>query len=286
MEKTIMNVKKINLSDDALSLWNYYNPEKPFFIGMIGSSDCRAVKDENYFVERVNSQILAVEYIKKGSGTLIVNGKTFKVSQGSVFFLTKGSNHKYYPDKDNLWEKEWLILDGELAHKMVEWYLPEDTCYVKDFNAEYLFSGLADLYNTYKSNIEEFIKYSTLLFCSFMVDVNAALSRSENQSVAYKIKYILDYSSHENVTVKDIAEKLHYSVNYIIRSFKKQFGCTPAQYYIRRKIELAKMYLRTSDYTLSEISEKLNFIDQHYFSNAFRHYTGMSPSVFRAKFRN
>lgn len=43
-----------------------------------------------------------------------------------------------------------------------------------------------------------------------MVDVNAALSRSENQSVAYKIKYILDYSSHENVTVKDIAEKLHY----------------------------------------------------------------------------
>lgn len=119
-----------------------------------------------------------------------------------------------------------------------------------------------------------------------MVDVNAALSRNENQSVAYKIKYILDYSSHENVTVKDIAEKLHYSVNYIIRSFKKQFGCTPAQYYIRRKIELAKMYLRTSDYTLSEISEKLNFIDQHYFSNAFRHYTGMSPRVFRAKFRN
>ena len=286
MEKNIMNVKKINLSDNALVLWNYYSPDMPFFIGMIGSSDCRSIKDDNYYVERTNSQILAIEYIKKGSGTLCINGKNFKVSEGSVFFLTKGSNHKYFPDKDNLWVKDWLIIDGELAHKMVDWYLPKDTFCINDFNAEYLFSGLEDLYNTYKEDFEEFIKYSTLLFCSFMVDVNAALSRKGKNSVAYKIKYMLDYSSHENLSVKEIADKLHYSVNYVIRTFKKQFGCTPAQYYIKRKMDLAKMYLRTSDYTLSEISDKLNFIDQHYFSNAFRRYTGMTPSVFRAKFRS
>ena len=168
---------------------------------------------------------------------------------------------------------------------MIDWYLPENTYYIPDFNAEYLFSGMRDLLKTYSENIEEFIKYATLLFCSFMVDVKASLSR-ECDNIAYKVKYMIDYSSHENLTVKDIADKLHYSVNYIIRSFKKEFDMTPAQYYLKRKIELAEMYLRTSSETVNEISDKLHFVDQHYFANAFKRQTGMTPSRYRAQFKN
>ena len=279
-----MKVKKTNLSDDAVILWNYYNPSMPFFVGMIGTSDCVSTNDSGYFTQRKNSQITAIEYIVKGSGNLEINGSTVKVKEGGVFFITKNSNHRYYPDKDNLWIKKWLVIDGELAHKMLGWYLPKDVYYVPDFNAEYLFSGMNDLLKTYSDNIEEFLKYATLLFCSFMVDVNASLTRF-GDNVAYKVKYAIDYSSHENLSIKDIAENLHYSVNYVIRSFKKEFNMTPAQYYLKRKIELAEMYLRTGEETINEIADKLNFIDQHYFSNAFKRQTGMTPSRYRAQFR-
>ena len=279
-----MIVKKINLSDNALLLWNYYNPSMPFFVGAIGSSDCVSANDQKYFTERKNSQVTAIEYIMRGSGTLEINGKTFKVSAGDVFFLKKNSDHRYYPDKDNLWVKDWLIVDGELAQKMFSLYIPEDVYHVPDFNAAYLFSGMRDLLNTYSGNFEEFIKYATLLFCSFILDVNAALSR-DSDNVAYKVKYIIDYNSHENLSVKDIADKLHYSVNYIIRSFKKEFHLTPAQYYLKRKIELAEMYLRTGNETVSQISDKLHFIDQHYFANAFKRQTGTTPSRYIAQFK-
>lgn len=279
-----MKVKKINLSDEATVLWNYYNPSMPFFVGIIGASDCLSSNDKDYFVERNNSQITAIEYVRKGSGTLEINGKTFRVSEGDVFFVKKNSSHRYYPDKNNLWIKDWIVIDGELSRKMLDWYLPKDV-YVQHFNAEYMFSGMRDLLKSYSDNIEEFIKYATLLFCSFIVDLNASLTRNEN-GVSYQVKYIIDYSSHQNLSIKDIADKLHYSVNYVIRSFKKDFGMTPARYYLKRKIDLAQMYLRTSDETVSEISDKLNFIDQHYFANAFKRETGLTPSRYRAKFRN
>ncbi len=279
-----MKVKKINLSDEATVLWNYYNPSMPFFVGIIGSSDCLSSNDKDYFVERNNSQITAIEYVRKGSGTLEINGKTFRVNEGDVFFVKKNSSHRYYPDKNNLWIKDWIVIDGELSRKMLDWYLPKDV-YVQHFNAEYMFSGMRDLLKSYSDNIEEFIKYATLLFCSFIVDLNASLTRNEN-GVSYQVKNIIDYSSHQNLSIKDIADKLHYSVNYVIRSFKKDFGMTPARYYLKRKIDLAQMYLRTSDETVSEISDKLNFIDQHYFANAFKRETGLTPSRYRAKFRN
>lgn len=279
-----MNVKKINLSDNAVDLWKYYNPSMPFFVGMIGFSDCLACKDENYYVKRTDSQLLAIEYIRQGSGTLVINGKTYPLSQGSLFFLTKNSDHVYYPDKEDLWVKDWVILDGELAHNMTKWYLPRDEYCIQGFDAEGFFNDLRALTNTHKDNFEIFLRYATLLFCRFMTDVNAYADKQDN-SVAARIKRIIDYSSQQNLTVKDIADKLHYSVNYVIRTFKDEYGCTPAQYYLQRKTELAKLFLRTNDETVNEISEKLHFVDQHYFSNAFKRQTGMTPSEYRAKFR-
>lgn len=280
--KTIMNVKKINLCDQATDLWNFYNPEMPFFVGMIGFSDCRKYNDKNYYVERKNSQLLAIEYIKEGEGFLEINDTTYHLKANSLVILKKHSSHKYYPSSDNLWVKEWIVLDGELAHKMIDWYIGDVPC-IENYNADYFFTALKDLHVKYKNDYESFIRYATLLFSSFMIDIDVFLKHN-TFSIADKIKSMIDYSS-SNLSVKDIADKLHYSVNYVIRTFKSRFGFTPAKYHIQRKIDLAMLYLRTGDDSISDISDNLNFIDQHYFSNVFKNYTGLTPSQYRAKFR-
>lgn len=284
MRKSYMKVKKMDLPAGYVNLWNYYNPSMPFFIGMTGRSD-HTRNEISAPVERANFQALAVVFLRQGKGTVTVNGRSFAVKKGDVFFLPKNRSHSYTTDKSDPWIADWFVAEGELAHKMLELYLPKNCYLVENFNAEYLFSGIRDLYDSYCDKIELFVKYTTLLYCSFVVDINTFLS-GDSDNVAYKVKYYIDYNSHENVSVKTVADKLHYSVNYIIRSFKKEFGMTPAQYYIKRKIELAEMYLRTNDETISEISDKLHFVDQHYFANAFKRQTGMTPSRYRAQFKN
>lgn len=279
-----MKVKKMDLPGDYVELWNYYNPSMPFFVGMIGSNGSSKTAGTKH-AQRFNFQALGIAYMKKGSGTVTVNDASFKVNEGDVFFLPKFSNHYCVADESAPWEVEWIVVEGELADKVIAMYLPENTLRIENFNAEYLFSGLRELLSTYSDNIGQFIKYATLLFFSFIVDLNSALDK-KSDAVAYRVKTLIDNNSHKSLTVKDIADKLHYSVNYIIRSFKKEFSMTPAQYYIKRKVELAQMYLRTSEETVSEISDKLNFVDQHYFANAFKRQTGMTPSRYRAQFKN
>lgn len=278
-----MNVKKINLSDQAINLWNYCNPSMPFYIGMIGHSDCKTCNDDNYFVKRTNSQILAIEYIKNGSGTLVIEDQTHQLNPNSLFFLKKNTTHLYYPDKNNLWEKEWILFDGELANKFIDWYIPHNIYCIENYNADYFFSAINDLAQKYKNNYGEFIKYATLAFCNFIIDLNYFINHN-SLDVANKVKNIMDNNLHKNISIHDIANQLHYSTNYIIRAFKKKFGITPAKYYVQKKIELAMLQLRIGELSVCEISDNLNFVDQHYFCNVFKLYTGLTPSQYKSKY--
>jgi len=47
------------------------------------------------------------------------------------------------------------------------------------------------------------------------------------------------------------------------------------------KIETAKLYLLHSDDTITEISNRLCYIDPQYFATCFKKTTGLSPRQFR-----
>ena len=91
-----------------------FNPtEFPFNIEISGISNC----DEEYTVYREKSYCCILEYIYEGSGTLICNGREYKVGKGDAYLLPKGSNHRYYPDKT--WDKIWFNIDGILVSNLI-----------------------------------------------------------------------------------------------------------------------------------------------------------------------
>ncbi|MDC7240512.1 MAG: helix-turn-helix transcriptional regulator, partial [Spirochaetales bacterium] len=60
--------------------------------------------------------------------------------------------------------------------------------------------------------------------------------------------------------------------------FKEYTGMTPYQYYLNLKINKAKEWLDYGIYSVKEISYRLSFKDQCYFSRLFTKKTGISPS--------
>lgn len=276
-------MRKINLSDSAIDLWRFYTGNEPFCISMIGYSDCNNAKDIHYYVEREDSNILSVEYVRKGSGTLVINGKTYYPHEGSVIFLTRHSKHSYYPNPNDLWVKDWVILEGKLADTIVDLYRPDGEYSFDAPSFAYFFSELNNLYELYKDNYQTFTDNATILF----IDTMQRLNRNNGNNpydIAVKVKEMLDSHLEEFITMEDIATHYNYSVNYIIRSFKKKYNCTPHKYYLNKKIQLAKMYLINTADSISDIADKLHFTDQHYFSTVFKQYTSMSASEYRSKY--
>ncbi|PWN68843.1 AraC family transcriptional regulator [Chryseobacterium phosphatilyticum] len=80
---------------------------------------------------------------------------------------------------------------------------------------------------------------------------------------------------------KNYAEKLSVHVNYLNRCIKKVTGKTTREHIFERIGTEAKILLRDTDWTISEISEALGFDDLAHFNKFFKKQTGTNPTSFR-----
>ena len=56
---------------------------------------------------------------------------------------------------------------------------------------------------------------------------------------------------------------------------------TPHKYHMRKKMDVAKVLLSTTEMFVREISASLGFSDEFYFSTAFKRETQRSPLAYR-----
>lgn len=90
---------------------------------------------------------------------------------------------------------------------------------------------------------------------------------------------------HEAVLVRDIAEYMGVSANYLSERFHQVTGMTLKQYIIEEKILSSEKLLKYTDYTLQEISNFCAFSSQSRFSEYFQRKNGMTPAKYRRKYR-
>lgn len=112
---------------------------------------------------------------------------------------------------------------------------------------------------------------------------------SDNQEVLIeKIKNVIidmifkDDEAALNTNFSDYLEgKLFLNYNYMARRFTEMVGITIEKFIIATKVERIKSLLLSDDYTLSEISYKLNYSSVGHLSSQFKSLTGMTPSFFK-----
>jgi AraC-like DNA-binding protein len=83
-----------------------------------------------------------------------------------------------------------------------------------------------------------------------------------------------------------LAQLTHSSKYYLVHAFSAEYGISPINYMISKRIEDAKHLLKNDDYTLSVISRMLGFSSPSYFTQAFKKTVGMSPNQYRKSSRS
>ena len=63
--------------------------------------------------------------------------------------------------------------------------------------------------------------------------------------------------------------------------FRRAFGVPPKQYICQRRMGIAKTLLLSSNLSVKQISIKVGYDNEFFFSRLFKKYTGHSPSNFR-----
>lgn len=100
------------------------------------------------------------------------------------------------------------------------------------------------------------------------------------------VKDYVEQSIHENITLKEISDTLHYNASYLGQKFKCQEKMTFNQYLLEQRMEKAKFLLRYTDMKIYEIANQVGYTDLDWFYKKFKSHTGVSASVYREESSN
>lgn len=254
------------------------NIEYPFNIEAIGIT----FPDKDYYISRNRSDYFVIEYVEEGKGMLTVNGKEFLLEAGDLYILPPESSHSYRADPEKPYRKIWCNFYSNTFAKLQADYR---------LNGQYVFHApeckedfarlleIADFGS--HINDEEWTKVASVLM-NVLNKLAASCYRPERSIiVAARAKELLDNAIFGNTTVEELTKQLFVSKMILTREFKNMYGMSPYHYYLNKKISQAKLMLHNTDMTVKEISDKLCFADEHYFSGLFKRKVGVSPSEFR-----
>ena len=103
---------------------------------------------------------------------------------------------------------------------------------------------------------------------------------STNRQCAAVRRYI-DMHFKEALTLEQLAEECHMNKFYLSHAFKREYGVSPINYMISRRIEESKYLLAETDLSLSQIAQLLGFSSLSYFSQVFHRTQAISPKEYR-----
>ncbi|MGG6313125.1 helix-turn-helix domain-containing protein [Paenibacillus macerans] len=125
------------------------------------------------------------------------------------------------------------------------------------------------------------------LFQNVIVELSASAmdaGPSPLSACAEKAASYLREHYREPFSAKLLGESINFHPVYVARCMQKAFGCSPAAYLLRLRIQQAKLLLLQTDHTIERIAEQVGFNQAAYFTACFTKMEGLSPRKYRQQF--
>lgn len=142
------------------------------------------------------------------------------------------------------------------------------------------------LSDTYIQNIEkcedikDLLNIEETMVSGYTALVNALRKSRYSNAVNQALVYI-DTHLCEPIFVTDIANAVYLNPNYLSGLFKKETGETIHSWIIRKRVEEASFFVRSSSESIAEIATFYQFSSQSHFVQSFKQIMGVTPGVYR-----
>ena len=132
--------------------------------------------------------------------------------------------------------------------------------------------------------------YMEILIIRLMRNIALAVP-TESQVVSgnrqcASVKRYIDLHFKEALTLEQLAEDAHMNKYYLSHVFKREYGISPINYMITKRIEESKYLLAETDLSMSQIAQLLGFSSLSYFSQVFRRTQATTPMEYRQSTKN
>lgn len=231
-----------------------------------------------------------IEYITGGSGKEILNGKEVEIHEGILNVISPSDFHEIIVDSPLTLIKicfDISILDSTvfsevlnvLNGRLIELDGKNKSLFDSLFETAFLQSeiyGNKKFFSTVIKNSLEAIMLSAAEY----VRENCGQESTDKQNISAALAYVhANFKSH--LTLKKVAQNVHFSESYLSRHFHESLGVTFSQYVKNLRMEFAKSLLLNTDAEITNICYESGFSSPQSFANEFKKIYKLTPSEYR-----
>lgn len=244
--------------------------------------------DQGWHSSQHSHDFAELFYIVEGEGSFIVNNTEYEVKKNQLIVINSNVSHTEKSSDYKSMEYITLGFDGMSFNKKNS--QSKESIIIFEDNRIEIFSLIQFLLSELDlDNEESHVFYMSqnileMIIIKLIQYQDIEVEESSNQkinSTIYEVKKYIDLNYSESLNLDDLAELSHLNKYYLSHTFKEQTGLSPIEYLNETRIKNAKILLKSTNYSVSEISSFTGFSSQSYFSQRFKKITDLSPRQYR-----
>jgi len=238
-----------------------------------------------------------------GSAVRTINQFRFDVTANSMHIATPHSLNAWHQASEDLdlyiilFKKQFLA-DGMIQEAVVNSLLdvnPEKApvCLLPEDSADAIRTLFKKLDQEFHSQQPFHRQMLRLLFFELLFEANRRVTGqnapevitiahpSRTQQLVNHYKKLVEEHFLQLRTVQEYADLLFVTAKHLSEVVKQETGSTPLQLIHNRIYQEAKFWLCSSELSVKEVADKLNFDTSSHFSRFFKHFAGCNPTEFQ-----
>ncbi|MCU0720731.1 MAG: helix-turn-helix domain-containing protein [Pirellula sp.] len=123
-----------------------------------------------------------------------------------------------------------------------------------------------------------------LAICAILLEAAKQFSSPGVVEPTHVVQTAMDYMKQNlrfDDSIESVARIANCSRATLFSLFKESTGMTPNDYWLRLRVDHARLLLRTTNHTVTNIAMQSGFSSSQYFSAVFKKYSGTSPRDYR-----
>ena len=247
---------------------------------------------QGYFFDVEEGRVLdefQLLYITDGEGMFTYGEPRVsqRIEEGKMFFLFPGVWHTYRPFENSGWKEYWIGFKGATIDRIVAegFFLNQVPVFSIGLNERIvdLYIKAVEIADEERSGFQQALSGIVMHMLGLMYYRHRTREFVDENVIGRinKAKVIMREGIYDNLSAKDVADRLHTGYSGFRKAFKEFTGTSPAQYMQELKLNEAKLLLTTTTRPVKEISYSLKYENPEYFSMFFKRRTSMTPVEYR-----
>lgn len=256
----------------------------------IGRLHC---KSNSAIAEHAHIDWFELTVATDGKGIVYTNGTAVPISRGEIYLSFPWDHHAILSDDIDPLKYDFFAFsakDTELSEDLLAIMEANTAAERRIFRDE----TIASLISAATSELDSGLKHSERLLGALLSEIvirtmrafsriaPAEVPRAESSdALCHQLMHYIDTHIYTMDSLEELADFTGYNYSYLSALFRRVTAESLSAYYMRRRLETARLHIMENVLSITEIAELLRYSSIYTFSRAFKSRFGISPEQYR-----